>query len=209
MSAALQLQPSHPVFHPDFDITINTGHEEMWLALRNLPSRNAFTASDLAHVSGATVHAAEHYLGLLVKQDIATRCGFTSERKAIFAVPKLFKEPVVLDAKGHPSRDYAIRRAAWTVMRMRSQFTIADLHDAVSEHITCARKQISAFVTHLEEAGYLTALYAEGVYPKDEYRLRPARNTGPLPPRLCATSLVYDLNRRAFYGTALAREVTL
>lgn len=119
----------------------------MWLALRNLPSRNAFTASDLAHVSGATVHAAEHYLGLLVKQDIATRCGFTSERKAIFAVPKLFKEPVVLDAKGHPSRDYAIRRAAWTVMRMRSQFTIADLHDAVSEHITCARKQISAFVT--------------------------------------------------------------
>ena len=49
-----------------------------------------------------------------------------------------------------------------------------------------------------------------------EYQLRPLRDTGPLPPRFCESTLIYDVNlairgskAEAFFGVGQAREVRL
>lgn len=214
MTAALQQRPRQTLFphefRPDFNITIEPGHEEMWLAIRDLPNhRGGFTAAELAQLAGAKESTADRYLRHLVAQGAAIQVGLSEKRSTVYGIPKLFNEPVVLDDRGEPSRDYAIRRKLWTVMRMRPKFTVKDLWEAVREHVTVTRKQVTLFVTHLEEAGYLAALYGEGREGAEEFKLKPARNTGPMPPRLCEAALVYDLNERAFYGTALAREVRL
>lgn len=190
-------------------IVIETGQEELWFAIRDLPSyAKGFTAEDLARVAMTTEAAAEFYLLGLVGQGHAVKAGQTDTRKVIFVVPKLQVEPVVLDDNGRPSKDYTIRRLLWTAMRQLKQFTVGELWNMAREHHPVTRAQAKAFVEHLHHAGYLADLFGEG---RDgtEFTLKRSMNTGRVPPKLCASSLVYDVNRRAFYGTALAREVRL
>lgn len=192
-----------------FSITIEPGQEEMWFALRDLPNaKKGFTADDLAHVAGVKPSLAEIYLNLLVNAGAALRVGKTDGRKDLFAIVRHQVEPVVLTVKGTPSQDYEMRRAMWTVIRTADTFTIKSLWDTVRQHIEVTRKQVTFFVEHLHEAGYLAPLFGD-CRGEEEFMLKPSMNTGRFPPRLCETSLVYDINRRAFYGTALAREVRL
>lgn len=209
IALASTANPSAAPARTHFNITIETGQEELWFAIRDLPGyAKGFTAEDLARAADTTESVAEFYLLRLVRQGHAQKLGQSDARKIIFAVPKLQVEPVVLDDQGRPSKDYAIRRLLWTAMRQLRQFTVTEVWNMAREHHAITRAQAKAFVEHLHEAGYLAELFGDG---RDgtEFTLKRNMNTGRVPPKLCESTLVYDVNRRAFYGTALAREVRL
>lgn len=191
-------------------IIMPAGHEEMWLALRQMANKNTgFTSVDLAAASGATVGLAGFYLAKLTRNGIAVHVGQGADRSDIYAVAKMPIMPMVLDDRGNPSKDYTLRHALWNAVRMLKSFTARDLWSKVKDELSITKTLVLKFVTRLAKAGYLTELEGSGRFGDVEYALRPVMNTGRLPPRFCEAELVYDTNKRAFYGTAEAREVTL
>lgn len=191
-------------------ITMVAGHEDMWFAIRTLGNRGSgFTAEDLARASGATAGAAGFYLAKLARTGIAVHMGQGTDRSAIYAVAKMSNTPVVLDDRGQPSKDYTLRHALWNAVRMLRQFTVGDLWLKVRDILSVTKAIVLKFITRLTVAGYLSELEGKGRHGDPEFGLHPRMDTGRLPPRFCEADLVYDPNKREFYGRAQAHEVAL
>lgn len=208
MSAALQLQ--QPAHGNSFNMVMEVGQEDMWRALRDIPTlRRGFAAQDLARVSGAPLSKAEYYLARLAREGIAKRQGLSTERHCIYSIEKMLQAPVVLDERGHPSRDYALRTALWKTIRIRKAFSARLIWLDVRDTVSVTLNTVEDFIERLAAATYLLPLDGPGRFGEAEFTLRRAMDTGPLPPRLCEAALIYDPNRRVFYGTGEAHEVRL
>jgi hypothetical protein len=201
-----------------FSLTIEPGHEEMWFAMRDL--RGLFSAEDVALAVDGKPSTVMRYIRHLVNLNIAQEMGLSTDRKVLFRIASLGPVPTVLDAKGDCSADYALRRELWVATRAIKQcVTESRLLDMVGEHIEVTQRQVKNWISRLVAADYLTEMFGEYSKPKTgekEYYLRPLRNTGPLPPRFCEATLIYDVNLAirgskadAFFGQGLAREVKL
>jgi len=207
--AAFARPRSWPVAKPPFTLTIEPGHEEMWLAIRQMPNaKRMFTAFDLAQATGSTESRAQRYLLWLVRSDFARLVGKTTDQQDTFAIVRLQVDPVVFDSRGNPASDWERRRAIWRQIRSFRTFTIEQLWQVLSTHELVRKADVETYVARLSEADYLIEL-APMRRMQGCWQLRPARNTGPLPPRLCEASLIYDVNSGAFFGRGLAHEVTL
>lgn len=198
-----------PMIRDSFTLTIEPGHEEMFLALRDLRTlKTGFTAADLARVCGAEARAADYYLARLVRAGVAHVVGTTTDRQTLYAVAHVPASVQVLNTRGQPDRWFSLRQAVWKAVRIRKTFTIKAVWEDVREAIGNATlKEVGGIIRFLARADYLSELYGETRSGEEEFLLRPKMNTGPLPPRLCEVALAYDLNTRTFHGTALAREV--
>lgn len=226
MSAQSAVNPHHDAPQAEvrvvnarrFTLVIEPGHEEIWFAMRDL--RGAFSAEEVAVAIDGKATVVTRYLRHLVRNGLAEEAGLSTDRLVLFRVHRLGATPVVLDQKGDVSKDYGLRRELWIATRHhRNCVTAAVLLDSVGQHIDITRAQVQRWISRLVAADYLTEMYGTHAKPKSgetEYYLRPLRNTGPLPPRFCEASLIYDVNlaRRgskadAFFGVAQAREVKL
>lgn len=208
---ALAYAPSAPQAgeaKPTFSLAIEPGHEEIWLAIRSLPRQ--FTAEALAAASGSTLGKVEFYLAQLVRHGRVLQPGFATDKTRLYAAAGLSNQPLVLDDTGKPSLDHKQRQAMWTAVRMnRQSVTVTSIWQTVREHVALTRKTVERFIHRLVAAGYLSLLLGAARNGEAEYALKPAMNTGPLCPRFCEATLVYDLNRRTFHGVGLAREVRI
>lgn len=197
-----------PEAKPTFTLSIAPGHEEIWLAIRDLPKQ--FTAQALADASGSTLGKVEFYLAQLVRHGRVVLTGLATDKTRLYAASGLSGQPLVLDDTGQPSLDYKQRQAMWTAVRMnRQSVTVTSIWQTVREHVALTRRTVERFIQRLLAAGYLAALHGCARFGEPEYMLKPAMNTGPLCPRFCEASLVYDLNRRTFHGQGIAREVRI
>lgn len=208
MNAVAMRTSAQPSGRTTFSLTMDAGHEEMWLAIRQMP-RNGFTAERLARDSGATVTAAGFYLAKLERQGIAASAGITTTRELLYQVARLPVDPVVLDTHGQPSRDYLIRKVLWTAIRTMRTVTVKALWNFAREHVQVTREIVKSYIARLTSAGYLTQLDDPDREGETEFHLKPAMNSGRLPPRLCEAELIYDVNSRTFFGIGKAYEVKL
>lgn len=102
----------------------------------------------------------------------------------------------------------------WRTMKMLDRFTAADLARLAStDAVTVKTAAAESYIKHLYRAGYLNLEIASkpgsraAAGRKAAYSLRPAMNTGPLPPQVQRTDWVWDPNTlRALAPTAQTRE---
>ena len=190
-----------------FSLTIEPGHEEIWFAIRDVTK--LFSAEDLARAAGASLSKVEFYLAKLVRHGVLQMYAHTTDQKRLYKIEKLAITPMVLDEQGRPSADFAKRQALWSTVRIRKTFTETELWQLVREHVVITRKHVTEFIRRMLAAGYICELFGKGREGETEYQLKPAMNTGRIPPRFCEATLAYDINQRQFYGVGLAREVML
>jgi hypothetical protein len=194
---------------PDrFSMAIEAGQEEMWLALRDLP-RSGFSAAMLADASGASTGKAEFYLAQLARKGIAMALGLSTERVALYSVQRFGIEPEVFNDQGKPDADYQLRRILWEYVRRHKVVSVTALWAFAKEHLDIDKRKVRKFVKRLAAAEYLTELISERGEPEAVFAKHPVRCAGKLPPRFCEAELVYDVNLRAFFGKAMARQVAL
>jgi hypothetical protein len=188
------------------------GQEEFWQALGPLARRKGgFTGAEAASAAGITGAAAHRHLLRLEKGSFAARGGVTAEGEPIWQVRRHPMWPPVLEADGTPSKDHLLRANLWRAAKMVKTFTARELALVAStEEVPAPLAKARRFCELLSGAGYFAPLEGPGRTGEAEWMLKPAMNTGPLPPRICGVSLVYDLNRRCFFGhLAVATEVKL
>jgi hypothetical protein len=122
---------------------------------------------------------------------------------------RLAVTPLVLDEMGRPSADFGMRMALWNAARHLKTFTEAGLFNHAKEHLPLPRQKVAEFVRRMLATGYICEMFVKDALGETEYQLKPAMNTGRIPPRFCESTLAFDVNRRQFFGIGLAREVKL
>lgn len=107
-------------------------------------------------------------------------------------------------------RQMSRQQDMWNVMRgplAREGFTARDLRAwGSTDEAPIALETAKAFISRLSAAGYLTEVAPGRAFQLSVWRLRPSMNTGPLPPRILRTRVVWDQNRNALMGEVLAEE---
>lgn len=97
-----------------------------------------------------------------------------------------------------PSREQSPERNMWTAMRLAGSFSPRELAaQATTDRLKVGEDEAVRFIRALLAAGYLRVV--QTAIPNRRpavYRL--IRNTGPLPPRECRISAVWDPNKEAW-----------
>lgn len=192
------------------------GEAHFWRVARTLGAEGrSFTAAQIAELS-AEPHfgTITTWLRRLESAGIAARKGTgraASGRPE--ALWRLVQSPETLPVIGHDgriARPRSVRQQIWNTMRgpaCRDGFTYRDLV-AYGSTDDLAVKPVTAksYIQELKRGGYLLQLDAGGPGRPALWRLRPAMNTGPLPPLILTAKLVYDQNRGRVVGETIAEE---
>lgn len=186
---------------------IEPGHEEMWRAMSSM-NQNAVTASELAAACGTTSGRAETYLRGLARQGIAIAAGTTTDLQRLYQVKVKSPTPTVLNGQGRPCRDYAIRQALWRTMKMYPVFTISELAAfASTDELEIPVSKAGNYADALFAAKYLERHMDRRNGRQTTYRFLKTMNTGPFPPRLYTSDIVFDVNtQQVMTDCAVARE---
>ena len=102
------------------------------------------------------------------------------------------------------------QRNMWNLLRGpmgRDGITSRDLAAfASTEEVPVGLETAKAYIKTLSGAGYVTCLVKGGPGKPAVWRLKPAMNTGPLPPMILRSKMVYDQNSDRIIGDVLAEE---
>lgn len=102
------------------------------------------------------------------------------------------------------------QQAMWNTMRSpvsRAGFTANDIVAwGSTDDIRIAKDAAKSYIAFLANAGYLIQLAAGGPNKLALWRLAPHMNTGPLPPMVLRTRIVFDQNRHEVVGEIIAEE---
>ena len=112
---------------------------------------------------------------------------------------------------GTPGLQGRGQTAMWNVLRGplgRSGISAPEVAlYASTETVRVAPASAASYLKHLAQAGYLLCLREGKPGKPASYRLKPAMQTGPLPPLVLRTQIVFDQNRGEAVGPVEAREV--
>lgn len=188
--------------------TIKRGQAHYWTVCRDLdlgvPGR-PITVQDVLSRSSCTDHATVRGFMLLL-----ARAGIAEEVKGSKPPAwRLLKRPTRLP---HLSKDGSVVRsgteAMWNAIRALTSFEASELAlSASTEERPIALETAKTYCRRLLDAGYLKETRTGTPGKPAAFRLKPAMNTGPLPPQILRTKLVYDQNRQEIMGLATAEEV--
>lgn len=110
---------------------------------------------------------------------------------------------------GALERPKSARQQMWNIMRGaagRSGFTYLDLTVLAStEDVPIAANTAKSFIQEIK-GSYLHQIDPGGPGRPAMWRLRPARNTGPLPPMVLRAKIVFDQNMGRIAGDVIAEE---
>ncbi|WP_140941445.1 hypothetical protein [Prosthecodimorpha hirschii] len=123
---------------------------------------------------------------------------------------RVLKRPTQLPSLTRDGQRVASKsQQMWNTIRALPTFTAAEVAIAASiEDSIVQLNTAKTYVSLLSAAGYLKIDRAGGPGRPAVYRLKPSMNTGPLPPKILRTKLVYDPNRNEIVGPAEAEEVS-
>lgn len=209
VSLRLSINKSEPVFR---------GQEHFWRVARALGADGrTFTASAIASVSAEPhIGTITTWLRRLWKAGILAQDGFAlnawSGRKE--AAWRLMQSPEalpIIGRDGKVKRPRSVRQQMWNVMRGpsgREGFTYADLVTYGStDDLPVRAVTAKSYIQELKRGGYLIQLDPGGPGRPAIWRLRPAMNSGPLPPMVLTAKVVFDQNRGRVVGETVAEEV--
>ncbi len=176
-------------------------HGRLWEAARQFGAAG-FTARQLWEcTSGLSRFGIERWIEAMIARD-AIKVVTRPQKSVAYMV-------VAEDAPNAPeSSDELARRHMWTAIRVLPQFGPTELAAAAStDALTITLRAAHAYIRLLAACGVLTVVKPPNRGRPDTgiWRLRPARNTGPLPPRMIQTAFLVDPNVGESLGEAEGR----
>lgn len=205
MSAVLafQVPPGKPVLR---------GIDHYWRVIRDLDGRGPWTVMDIRGLTGGAVDLST--IRDFVRRLVAGEIAYVDEHSPQGVLYRLRRSPLAtprLRRDGSPALQGRGQTAMWNVMRGpigRGGFTASDLVlYGSTETIQIAPATALSYIKHLAQAEYLVCLRKGKPGQQGTYRLKPGMHTGPLPPLILRSQVVYDQNRGEAIGPVEAREV--
>lgn len=194
------------------------GQDHLWRVIRAMGDADRrFSASQVASVSQephsgtVTTFLRRLMLAGVVERDGALRSTTNGRLEHVYRLLRSPEHTPHLTRYG--MRPTTAQQQLWNVMRgplARAGFTYADLVAYGStDDLTIPAVTARSYITLLFKAGYLLQLHPGGPGKPALWRLRPAMNTGPLPPMALRTKLIFDQNRHRVVGDTIAEEIEL
>lgn len=169
-----------------------------------------FTVSEILDVSDADRSDVRDFVKRLHKAGLIQQTDMRPNGETVFkavvrqsATPKVRRDGTVIEGASKQKAIWnAIRNAAF----LRG-FTAQDLvgHSS-TDTVTLERSAVQTYIQMLAKAGYLIQLDKGGPGRLSIWRLDPGMNTGPLPPIILRTKVVFDQNRHQVIGDLVQAE---
>lgn len=200
---AFEVPPGKPILR---------GHDHYWSVIRDLDLGGApWSVNDIVGRSnGAHPSSVRDYVKRLIAAGYAEAVD-SIRSEDCFRLLKLQGAAPSLRRDGSGGRQGRGQIQMWNVIRgpiSREGFTFKDVAlYASTETVAVDQGSASRYVAHLAGAGYLHCLRKGRPRHPALWRLKPAMNTGPKPPLILRSHIVFDQNRGEALGTVEAREV--
>ena len=189
------------------DAPVRTGIDFYWKVIRTKGKAGHFTLADIhGETQDRRYDALQDFLRRLQK------AGYVEQVSARVAVGqpvcyRLLKRPLMTPAIRRDGTVVARgqkNRQLWNVMRgplARGGFTARELALwASTEECRVQPATVTSYLTRLNQAGYLAVLDPGRPGNLARYRLKASMNTGPEPPKILRTRLVFDANLMQIIG---------
>jgi hypothetical protein len=197
---------------------LRRGQEHFWRVARTLGAdRRTFTAAQIAELSDEPhIGTIVSWLRRLEKAGIIAASGrqpspSSSRRETAWSLLRSPETLPVISRDGSTTRPRTARQQMWNVMRGpagRTGFTYGDLVTFGStDDLSIGANTAKSFIQEMRQGGYLIQLDRGGPGRPAIWRLRPAMNSGPLPPMTLTGRVIYDQNRGRLSGEVVAHEV--
>ncbi|QDY99087.1 hypothetical protein FQ775_01145 [Nitratireductor mangrovi] len=193
------------------------GQDHFWKVIRTLGADGrTFSASAVSacsqepHTGTITTFLRRLHLAGIVADTGERQKAANGRQETLWQLAKSPEATPIVSRDGTQTRQRSAQQQMWNIMRGtagRAGFTYRDLIALGStDDLEIADNTAKSFIQQLSRAGYLQKLDAGGPGRPARWRLRPAMNSGPLPPKLLRAKLVYDQNRERVTGDVIAEE---
>lgn len=174
--------------------------QRAWEAIRALKGQE-WTCVQIAAASRVIDGTVGSYLNALVKAGVIEIVrhekarGHATERFFMLVKDEGLEAPRVKKDGSRVTQGLA-QEQMWRALRMlKGDINWRELAAlASSSRIPVAPAAASDYLAMLNRAGYLIVTHEGKPGTQARYRLKPSRNTGPRPPMICRTKIVYDPN---------------
>ncbi len=196
----LKVEPGEPILR---------GNAHYWSIMRLLTAddRSAqFTSADIVGLCNrGDRRRINLYLAALTEAGIVEATPAPKPQSTRY---RLLKRPgVAPSVRVDGSRVLTGHEAMWAAIRALRVMTARELSvSATTDAVKVPLETAKRFLRCLSDAGYLKIETAGTNKTSAVYRLKPSMDTGPLPPAILRTKLVYDQNRNEIMGQVLAEE---
>lgn len=190
-------------------VGLRTPRERMWAAMKTLVEFNATEIEDRAHP--ITRNSACEYIGCLVEAGYVKQLQANGQRegshKFAAARYKVIKFAAITPTFGKAAQPNIGQLAMWRAMKIRRTFDAQQIaNDASQGGVNCELGTAKTYCKRLRAAGYLAEhKKAHNGGGLTVYRL--AKDTGPLPPAITRTQIVFDRNSGEMTPLQTAQEV--
>lgn len=188
------------------------GFDHYWSVMMEYAAGDrTFTARDVFNLSNASMSDIYDFLRRLTKAAIVELVADADKNdlKLYRVVTKQSMTPKVR-RDGTIIEGVTKQKAMWNYLRLAGPngFTAHDISVWASTDETRIGVDVArSYVGYLAKAGYLIELEKGKSGNLGIYRLAPKMNTGPLPPMVLRTKLVFDQNRHEIVGQIVTEEV--
>lgn len=187
--------------HPEqvrIALVVPCGQDGFWRVMQELDGPEGWTVAEIHGRCGGGSHRSTvgDYVRRLVRAGYVGQVGQASPRR--YRIAKASAEAPRVRRDGSEAPRPAQWRLWQTMRRLRHGFTVAELAFAAGLDQPVPRATAGSYVKHLYQAGYLIALGKKRGGQPGSWRL--VEDTGPKPPRILRTKLVWDDNRNAVMG---------
>ncbi len=200
---AFDVPPGKPVLR---------GNDHYWRVILDLDDRGPWTVADIRARCDGKVESST--IRDFVKRLVAGGFASVDEQGPAGTLYRLLKRCLAtpsLRRDGTPGLQGRGQTAMWNVLRGPLGRTGISAPEvalyASTETVRVAPSSAASYLKHLAQAGYLLCLREGKPGKPASYRLKPAMQTGPLPPLVLRTQIVFDQNRGEAVGPVEAREV--
>lgn len=190
------------------------GNDQLWKVMREVGSNGrTFTVKDIEkQTRRQRFQDVQDYVRRLEKANILECVGKIeagawkgSRQFKLAAAPRLTPS---VDRSGKQVFRHRGQTQMWNAMRSLERFSKHDLAlSASTEECDVKVSTAQRYIGALKTAGYFLILQESRPGHAAYYRLRPDMKTGPLPPRILRTKVVYDQNRNEIVGPVEFDEV--
>lgn len=203
-------RPSTVKLH-ELRVDIPRGFADYWQIIRELDAAGPWTIGQIAGHTRSHHEVIGRYVQRLAKADFASVVGFvggtTPNAAHLYRLNRTPAEAPRVREDGTECPPTG-QEQMWRAMRSLQQFDARELaFSASTDVVAVSIGAAKSYCARLTAAGYLAVVQpAKGGKASRLaiWRLRPAMNTGPLPPIVMRTRFVWDQNRGAIAGAATA-----
>lgn len=186
------------------------GKDHYWHVIRQL--EDGWAVSDIRRLSnGARLSTIRNFIRSLVEGGYVAEVPLQADGIVRYRLIKLSREAPSLKPDGSPRLGGRCQLQMWNLIRGpmgREGVSHADLAlYASTEDVVVQTDTAARYLRRLAQAGYLLTLRAGKPGAPAIYRLKPAMNTGPMPPIVLRALFVFDQNREEAVGPVDGCEV--